>query len=66
LADEPTGNLDTKTSQIVMDTFRQLNDTGHTIVLITHEMDVATCANRIIHVRDGKIEKDEANKKRNV
>jgi len=41
LADEPTGNLDTKTSQVVMDTFRQLNDTGHTIVLITHEPDIA-------------------------
>jgi len=61
LADEPTGNLDTKTSQVVMDTFRKLNETGHTIVLITHEMDVANCANRIIHVRDGRIEKDEIN-----
>lgn len=58
LADEPTGNLDTKTSQIVMEAFRQLNAKGHTIILITHEMDVANYANRIIHVRDGMIEKD--------
>jgi putative ABC transport system ATP-binding protein len=62
LADEPTGNLDTKTSKVVMDAFRELNDKGHTIVLITHEMEVANCADRIIHVRDGMIEKDELNK----
>jgi putative ABC transport system ATP-binding protein len=63
LADEPTGNLDTKTSRIVMDTFKELNKQGHTIILITHEMDVANCADRIIYVRDGKIEKDEINKR---
>jgi putative ABC transport system ATP-binding protein len=62
LADEPTGNLDTKTSHVVMETFRELNRRGHTIVLITHEMDVADYANRIIHVRDGAIEKDVPNK----
>jgi putative ABC transport system ATP-binding protein len=62
LADEPTGNLDTKTSQIIMDAFRELNKKGHTIILITHEMDVADCANRIIHIRDGIIEKDAPNK----
>lgn len=62
LADEPTGNLDTKTSRIVMETFRELNRRGHTIILITHEMDVADYANRIIHVRDGAIEKDVPNK----
>lgn len=61
LADEPTGNLDTKTSRIVMEAFGELNKKGHTIILITHEMDVADYANRIIHVRDGIIEKDVPN-----
>lgn len=61
LADEPTGNLDTKTSCIVMEALRELNKKGHTIILITHEMDVADYANRIIHIRDGKIEKDTPN-----
>jgi len=61
LADEPTGNLDTKTSRLVMEALRELNKKGHTIILITHEMDVADYANRIIHIRDGKIEKDEKN-----
>ena len=59
LADEPTGNLDTKTSHLVMDALKELNKNGHTIILITHEMDVANYANRIIHIRDGMIEKDE-------
>jgi putative ABC transport system ATP-binding protein len=59
LADEPTGNLDTKTGEIVLATFKSLNDQGHTIVLITHEHDVAQHAKRIIHVRDGLIIKDE-------
>lgn len=59
LADEPTGNLDTKTSRTVMEALRELNKKGHTIILITHEMDVADYANRIIFVRDGIIEKDE-------
>jgi putative ABC transport system ATP-binding protein len=58
LADEPTGNLDTKTSQIVMQTFRKLNDEGHTIILITHELEIAQYAKRIISIRDGLIEKD--------
>jgi len=61
LADEPTGNLDTKTSHLVMEALQELNRKGHTIILITHEMDVADYANRIIHIRDGKIEKDEKN-----
>ncbi|MEI7425898.1 MAG: ABC transporter ATP-binding protein [Candidatus Moraniibacteriota bacterium] len=64
LADEPTGNLDTKTSAVVMQAFQELNQKGHTIILITHEMDVADCANRIIYVRDGIIEKDVLNKPR--
>jgi putative ABC transport system ATP-binding protein len=58
LADEPTGNLDTKTSHIVMNTFSELNKKGHTIVLITHEPEVAAFAKRIITVRDGLIEED--------
>ena len=62
LADEPTGNLDTKTSHLVMDALQELNKNGHTIILITHEMDVADYANRIIHIRDGKVEKDVLNK----
>lgn len=61
LADEPTGNLDTKTSHVIMEALQELNKKGHTIILITHELDVADCANRIIHIRDGKIEKDEPN-----
>jgi len=58
LADEPTGNLDTKTSQLVMDTFKKLHEQGRTIVLITHEHDIAQNAKRIISVRDGQIESD--------
>ncbi len=58
LADEPTGNLDTKTGQIVMKTFQELNNKGHTIVLITHEDEVAKYARRIISIRDGLVEKD--------
>jgi putative ABC transport system ATP-binding protein len=61
LADEPTGNLDTKTSRIVMDALKELNSKGHTVILITHEMDVADYAKRIIRIRDGKIESDEKN-----
>jgi putative ABC transport system ATP-binding protein len=56
LADEPTGNLDTKTGEIVLTTFKRLNkEEGRTIILITHEPDVAAHADRIIHVRDGDI-----------
>ncbi len=57
-ADEPTGNLDTKTGHIVMEAFQRLHREGHTIVLITHEMEVANFASRILSVRDGRIESD--------
>jgi putative ABC transport system ATP-binding protein len=63
LADEPTGNLDTETGEIVLSTFQSLNKQGRTIVLITHEHDVAMHAQRIIHIRDGKILSDEPNTK---
>ncbi|MDD5726608.1 MAG: ABC transporter ATP-binding protein [Patescibacteria group bacterium] len=63
LADEPTGNLDTATGELVLDTFKQLNDKGHTIVLITHERDVAEHAARIIYIKDGSVLRDEAKKR---
>jgi putative ABC transport system ATP-binding protein len=53
LADEPTGNLDTRTGEIILDTFRKLQQQGRTIVLITHEYEVAEHADRTIHIRDG-------------
>jgi putative ABC transport system ATP-binding protein len=59
LADEPTGNLDTRTSVEIMEIFQHLNDEGLTIVLVTHEPDVAQFAKRIIIFRDGRIRKDE-------
>jgi len=59
LADEPTGNLDTKTSEVVLDTFQDLNKQGRTIILITHEADIAKKAKRIISIRDGKIIEDK-------
>ena len=59
LADEPTGNLDTKTGDEIMALFARLHGEGNTLILVTHENDVAKRANRIIHVRDGKVETDE-------
>jgi putative ABC transport system ATP-binding protein len=59
LADEPTGNLDTKTGDEIMALFARLHSQGNTIILVTHENDIARRANRIIHVRDGKVETDE-------
>jgi putative ABC transport system ATP-binding protein len=59
LADEPTGNLDSKTSIEIMGIFQELNDSGKTVVLITHEPDIAQHAKRVVHVRDGKIQQDE-------
>ena len=59
LADEPTGNLDTRTSAEVIAILQELNDQGETVLLITHEADIAHYAKRIIAMRDGKIVKDE-------
>ncbi len=59
LADEPTGNLDSQTSEEIMALFSELHDGGQTIVLVTHEHDIAAHAQRQIHLRDGVIERDE-------
>ncbi|MCZ2153540.1 MAG: ABC transporter ATP-binding protein [Bryobacterales bacterium] len=59
LADEPTGNLDTATGEEIMALFQRLHDQGNTIVLVTHEMDIAMHARRVVFVRDGKVERDE-------
>ncbi len=59
LADEPTGNLDTATGNEIMALFERLYRQGNTIIVVTHELDIARHAHRIIHVRDGKIELDE-------
>ncbi len=61
MADEPTGNLDTKSGNEIMEIFRDLNNQGRTVVLITHEPDIAACAKRVVHMRDGKITRDERN-----
>jgi len=63
LADEPTGNLDTATGNDIMGLFARLHEQGNTIVLVTHEHDIALHAHRVIHLRDGKVEKDERVKK---
>jgi len=60
LADEPTGNLDSRTSVEIMEIFQTLNDAGLTIVLVTHEHDIAQFAKRVLVFRDGKVRKDEA------
>lgn len=62
LADEPTGNLDTKTGEEIMKIFYKLHQQGHTVIMVTHEAEVARHARRIIHLRDGLIEKDEVKK----
>jgi putative ABC transport system ATP-binding protein len=59
LADEPTGNLDSRTSIEIMGIFQDLNDEGKTVVLITHEPDIAQHAKRVVHVKDGLIQSDE-------
>ncbi len=66
LADEPTGNLDTRTSIEVMSVFQALNDQGITILLVTHEPDIAAYAKRIVEVRDGRIRRDEPVRSRRV
>ena len=63
LADEPTGNLDSKTGEEIMTLFKNLHSQGNTIILVTHEHDIAQNAHRIIFIRDGKIASDEAVKK---
>jgi putative ABC transport system ATP-binding protein len=60
LADEPTGNLDSKTGEEIMGVLSKLHQEGNTIILVTHESDIAAHAHRIIHIRDGKVESDEA------
>ncbi len=60
LADEPTGNLDSKTGEEIMALFGKLNDDGNTLVVITHEDDIAHCARRVVTLRDGKIVEDRA------
>jgi len=59
LADEPTGNLDTKTSKEIMDIFSQIQEAGNTVVLVTHEEDIANYAKRVVRLRDGLIESDK-------
>ena len=64
LADEPTGNLDTKTSHEIMELFQEIHDKGNTVILVTHEEDIAENAKRIIRLRDGLVESDEPNKQK--
>ena len=63
LADEPTGNIASHQAQEIMEIFDNLNNQGHTIVMITHEAEIARWAKRIIYIKDGEIEKDEKNRK---
>ena len=58
LADEPTGNLDSKTGNEIMGVFDRLHQGGNTIIVVTHEPDIAAYAHRVIHIRDGQVEKD--------
>jgi putative ABC transport system ATP-binding protein len=61
LADEPTGNLDTKTSYEIMELFEEIHAAGNTIILVTHEADIAAHAHRIVRLRDGVVESDQSN-----
>ena len=58
-ADEPTGNLDTRSGGEIMAIFDHLNEVGNTIIMVTHEPEIAAHARRILHIRDGLIERDE-------
>lgn len=62
LADEPTGNLDSQTSQEIMGLFNELHKQGNTIILVTHEPDIAEHAHRVLHILDGRINRDERNR----
>jgi putative ABC transport system ATP-binding protein len=66
LADEPTGNIASKQAEEIMEVFEDLNDKGNTIIMITHEREVAEYAKRIVYLRDGKITKDRSNGKRRL
>jgi putative ABC transport system ATP-binding protein len=59
LADEPTGNLDSKTGKEIINIFQQLNNEGHTIIMVTHDQEIANQARRVIQLRDGLIQRDE-------
>ena len=61
LADEPTGALDSTSSMEIMQIFRDLHSEGNTIVIITHEREIAACCNRVLLIRDGKITEDRRN-----
>ncbi|HTU16889.1 MAG TPA: hypothetical protein VMG10_02405, partial [Gemmataceae bacterium] len=63
---EPTGNLDSRTSDEIMERLQQLNDSGKTIIMVTHENDIASWAKRVIRMRDGHIETDERNQHRHI
>ena len=64
LADEPTGNLDSKTSEEIMSLFREIHKLGNTIIVVTHEEEIAQHANRIVRIKDGMIENDYSNSKK--
>lgn len=61
LADEPTGNLDTKTSQEIMRLFEEIHNAGNTVIIVTHEEEIAAHAHRVVRLRDGKLESDTVN-----